>query len=52
MSGFYTYALKRNQGLYESPTTYLDKAVRNVSKELSEPCLEKKKRCRAKPKVV
>ena len=35
--------MKRNQGLHESPKTYLDKAVRNVSKELSEPCLEKRK---------
>ena len=35
--------MKRNEGLHESPTTYLDKAIRNVSKELSEACLEKKK---------
>ena len=43
MSWFYTNALKRNEGLHESPTTYLDKAIRNVSKELSEACLEKRK---------
>ena len=36
-----TNALERNESLHESPTTYLDKAVKNVSRELSEACLAK-----------
>jgi len=33
----------RSDALHESCTTYLDKAVRNVSKELPEAWLEKRK---------